>query len=60
MTYCSKKPDMSLIQATTGVAEFMISVSGPGKTLNLNWRFAYSFKYFPLERLAPRNLQRAL
>lgn len=38
MTYCSKNPDMSLIQATTGVAEFMINVSGPGKTLNLNWR----------------------
>ena len=38
MTYCSKNPGMSLIQATTGVAEIMINTSGPGTTLNLNWR----------------------
>ncbi len=37
MTYCSKKPDMSLIQATTGVAELLINTAGPGKTLNLDW-----------------------
>jgi hypothetical protein len=37
ITYCRKDPDMSLIQATTAIAELMINMMGPGKTINLNW-----------------------
>lgn len=32
LTICSKKPDMPVLQATVGVVEMAINVSGPGKT----------------------------
>ena len=38
LAFCAKKPEDTLIEATTSVAEFAVNSAGPGKTLNLDWR----------------------